>query len=433
MPLAGEDYSLQPWGYLSEPSTFSESVNLVWRRVMISAKVWSPRIGEALTTITGMFPDVIFDVLNTSIFVWLMIILFVIGFGRFPIAFKIKDTISLLIIFFLFITLFPLIGQLVFWKAGACNHTWGLTILLSFILPYRLNDKTDHSIESKFILVLFILLGFLAGLTIENAVIVVFGLLLMYYYLSRRKEKINIEYFYPIISFIVGIAILLFSPGTTNRRQYYSSQSSDFNLSGFSLYFDRLVRITSDYFRLSWALVLIFSISLVIFYFLFRKGKAERKEKKFFSSSKLSFSDILILFVFSILSVMILISISYHTDQSRGFAFSWLITISLTAYMITEILFQLKSRRFIYMVLLSTICLTILQMVNIGILYDQLSLEYKKRQEIIYSSIIRGEKEISLPAIRVEESRLISTREGLPDLGDRLAKYYGFDLVIIQE
>ena len=432
MPLVGEDYSLQPWGYLSKPDTFSQRIAKVWQRVIISAKVWSPRIGEALTTITGMFPTIVFDFLNTIMFIWLIIVLFIIGYGRFPNSSKFKDILAVLIIFFLFIAVFPLIGQLLFWKAGASNHTWGLTILLSFSLPYRLNYKTDHHLESKFILILYILLGFLAGLTIENAVIIVFGFLLIYYLFSRRNDNIDKKFIYPIISFLVGIIILLFSPGTTHRRQYYLSQSSDVTLDGLSLYINRLLRIYNDYLNLSWGLILVFSISLLGLYLLARNRKNKRGEK-FFTSQQLSFPDILILFVLSILSVLILISISYHTDQQRGFAFSWLIITSLSAYIITEFLFHIRSRRMLYIGVVGILSFTFILIFNMGAKYHQLSLEYQKRQQIIFSSIIRGEKEIALPAITVQESRLISTREGLPDLGDRIAKYYGFDSVKIEK
>ena len=56
MPLVGEDITMQPWTYGSAPSTVTGKINAVWHKVYYSAILWNPRIGEALTTITAVFP-----------------------------------------------------------------------------------------------------------------------------------------------------------------------------------------------------------------------------------------------------------------------------------------------------------------------------------------------------------------------------------------
>jgi hypothetical protein len=55
------------------------------------------------------------------------------------------------------------------------------------------------------------------------------------------------------------------------------------------------------------------------------------------------------------------------------------------------------------------------------------------RKEIIYRAIEEDVPEIYLPAIQMQDSRIIETREILPDLGSRFAKYYGFENVYILE
>jgi len=125
MPLVGEDYSLQPWGYNASPSSFLERINVISQVVHRSVISWNPRIGEQLTTITAALPKIYFDVINTIIFIWSLIVLFVLGNGRFPNSKSYYDTLSLFLICFLIITVFPLLGQVFFWKAGACNHFWG--------------------------------------------------------------------------------------------------------------------------------------------------------------------------------------------------------------------------------------------------------------------------------------------------------------------
>ena len=73
----------------------------------------------------------------------------------------------------------------------------------------------------------------------------------------------------------------------------------------------------------------------------------------------------------------------------------------------------------------------LIQMINIVEVYKFYDKEYKNRLEMIYSAIANGEKEITIPSILTEDSRIIETREGLYDLSERLSSYYGFESVTI--
>ena len=66
--------------------------------------------------------------------------------------------------------------------------------------------------------------GFLGGLTVENATVIVLGFLLILYLSSRIDDKIDGVFLYPIISFGIGTFLLLFSSGTSIRRDYYFSE-----------------------------------------------------------------------------------------------------------------------------------------------------------------------------------------------------------------
>jgi hypothetical protein len=434
MPLAGEDYDLQPWGYHSAPITFLEKANVISHEVIDHALKWNPRIGEALMIITGAFPKVIFDIINTLLFIWLIFILFVIGFGRFPNWKKPSDGFTVFSIFFLIITLCPLFGSIFVWKAGTCNHTWGSIFLLSLILPFRLNYSNRIRIKSLMILFLFILLGFFAGLSVENSSVVVLGFLLIYFIISIKQKRVDKKFIYPLISFAVGLSILLFSPGTTIRRNYYNSLGFDGNLSGIAMYFNRLLRISGDFFRLSWPLLVVFLVCMIIYFVIKRlensiKTNIRQKEKP----DILSIPEILSMFFISSLTVLVLISTSYQSDQQRAFEFFWLILISLSAYLMAEIWIRLSSKYVHLLLIILLLGVLISQMFNMGMVYKQFHAENNTRMGIIYSALENGEREITLPAITIQDSRIIETREILSDLGQRIANYYRFDLVEIQK
>jgi hypothetical protein len=434
MPLVGEDYTMQAWGYKASPSSFVEKFNAVTHKVIYSAKLWNPRIGEALTTITAVFPKFFFDIINTLMFLWLLIVLFTIGFGRFPNWKRLTDSFAIFLIFFVIILFMPLLGQLFFWKSGACNHTWGLIILLSFILPYRLNYQRKIKIDNIFVLILFIIFGLTAGLTIENASVIVLVFLFLYFLIAWHQKKISLNFLYPIISFAIGVFILLFGPGTTVRRNYYKSLGYDGDFTGIAMYINRLGRIGKDFIKLSWPLLIIFFVSFLIYFFLKNKKKNYETEVQQNGVDKRhNLYEIAIPFFISISSVLGLISISYQSDQQRGFEFFWLISICLSAFMLTEIWQSISSRYIKILVIVCLIVVITFPMINLIKVYSQFHVEDANRKDIIFSALNNGDKEISLPAIQVNDSRLIETREILSDVGVRLASYYGFDSIEIQK
>lgn len=434
MPMAGEDYTLQPWQYNAKPATIIAQVNAVSNRVIDSIVLWSPRIGEALATITAAFPPIIFDILNTILLIWLVLILFIIGYGRLPDWQHFSDGFALFSILFLMITLVPLLGQLFFWKAGTCNHTWGLIMLLSFTLPFRINYSHKVRFKNNFLLVLYVVFGFFAGLTVENASTVVLGFLLIHYFVSMKQKRIDGKFIYPLVSLAAGTFFLLFSPSTTIRRNFYESLGYEGGLSGIDLYLNRLVKISNDFINLSWLLIAVFLACLILVYVMMKQKHAllplYRNDGK---ERKLTIQEILVLILGSIIPVLVLISIPYQGDQQRGFELFWLLIISLSAYLLTEIWIRISLLPLRYGSVLLLGFILAIQLFNIGDTYTKLDREYNNRMAIIDTALRQGDLAITLPVITVENSRIVETRETLPDIGDRIARYYGFDQVLIEK
>lgn len=429
MPLVGEDFSLEPWGYHNAPQTVSERIIAVYQRIYASATLWSPRIGEALTTITAALPDIGFDLINTGFFLWLLILLFALMYGEFPDWKKPSNLFNLFATFFLLITLFPLLGQVFFWKSGACNHLWGAILSLSFILPFRLNLINRISFKRFYTLPLYTIFGFLAGFTVENVSPFVFFYCLIHYIFEYQNKSIDKRFILPILSNAVGVIMLLFLPGTTIRRKYYSGLSHESDFSMIGLYLDRFKRVHADFLDLTWPMLIILLVCFTIFIIiLYKKTDGIRRLNPF---KKPKYLSLFFLFLLSYLSVLALISISYQSDQSRGFSFFWLIIISITSYLITEI-WKSQSQKVMLIILSIMLIFLIFNITAISETYIKFNQENNIRLEIIHAAIKNGKREIALPAITIPSSRVIETREILPDLGERIAAYYNFDLVKIK-
>ncbi|MGE5123743.1 MAG: DUF6056 family protein, partial [Acidobacteriaceae bacterium] len=274
--------------------------------------------------------------------------------------------------------------------------------------------------------------AFFAGLTVENASMVVLLALIIYIPYSYLKKDLDKKLIVPLIAFASGVSIFLFSPSTTIRRNYYNSLGLDGNLVGIRLYINRFVKINYDLVKISWALIAIFSISLLIYLLIERRNhKSSSKGEGNNNHNRLSMLEILAAVFIAYLSVAVLIGISYHNDQRRGFAFFWFILISLTAYIMTE-LWGYLAKKWQSVITIIPLIVLILSFYKMDIVYTQFNRENSARLEMIYSAIQSGKRQVSLPAISIKDSRILETREILPDLGERLATYYGLESVIIE-
>lgn len=430
MPLVGEDLTLQPWDYNEAPVSFLDKIHAISTKVLNSARLWSPRIGEAFATILAAFPKMVFNIINTIFFIWLIFCLFALGHGRFPKSTDYLDLLSFSLIVSIIYIFFPLFGQVFFWKAGVCNHLWGLIVLISFILPFRLNYTNKIHIKSILVLFLFILLGFFAGLTIENASAASIIFLFAYFVYSYRRNSIEGVFILPLVSNAIGLSVLLFSPGTMNRRGYYRELERGLDINGINVYINRLLRVGGDFVNLSWPLLLILFICLLILLVVHQRGntKVDNKWQKILSK----FDVWIYLLSMAFFSVFLLTTISYQSDQRRGFAYFWLMVISLIVYLISHIVKKAPKRSVLILVTIISL-IFIAQYVEMSEAYVQFRKESDARLQIIYFELENGQKEIVLPPIITPDSRFLETREVLVDLGERYASYYGFDKVIMQK
>lgn len=96
---------------------------------------WNARIGELLNVgfFAGLNPY-FFDLLNAAVGVAFFALFFTLIFARLPRDFKDASTLALIALTILYLAPF---GSVFAWGAGSVNYLWGLTLILAFLLPYR--------------------------------------------------------------------------------------------------------------------------------------------------------------------------------------------------------------------------------------------------------------------------------------------------------
>lgn len=430
MPLVGEDYTNQEWNYHNAPATLTEKVSVVFQREVSLNLYWAARFGEHLAPMTAVFPKFVFNFINSLVFVWLLIVLFGMAYGRFPSPNSTDDLLFLFVLFALILGLFPLLGQVFFWKSGATNYHWGITLILSFALPFRFNLKRRVPLIHWGGLVGFCFLGFLAGSSMENTSPAVFALLAAYFGYALFRKAIDWKWIFPLTSYGLGLVYLLFSPGTAAKTAVYAAGRYDGDLTGLPLYFNRFLRVGSDFVHTSFRLGMVILICLAVLAVLLWWKK--RSLRSLYVQNQADWHAIAGMFLAALIAILILAAIPYQSDQRRSMFLFWFMEILLIGTMVAWIRKELPKAASIGVVVLVGILL-VYKMAQITNVYVQFAQQSDARMEAINAALAAGEKEVTLPAVTIPDSRILETREILSDLGDRYAVYYGFDKVVIDK
>jgi hypothetical protein len=134
----------------------------------------------------------------------------------------------------------PVLGQTCLWVSGSSNYLWPLTLILSFLLPYRL--LLDRNVLNKSVYALIMFAGgILAGWSNENSSGAM--LLMLIFYLIIYKIKgitIRLWCFSGLLGSIIGFLLMLLAPGVKARLGTYPE---DPQLSFFQKYWQRIKNI----------------------------------------------------------------------------------------------------------------------------------------------------------------------------------------------
>lgn len=221
--MMGEDFDLISFYPNNPPSSFIQHLSLITNRVIKQMTEWNIRIGEQLSIIFGSIDMIYFQVLNTVMAVMYIVLIPVYALGKKLDFRNRKESILLLLSFILIIVFQPALGEIFFWRTGSTNYLWAMVILLLFGLPLRgvMNDRNVFK-DKKLLIIVHTLLGFFAGLTNENTIIVFISLYIGVILLKKvKKEKVEKWIWSSLVTLIGGFITLLAAPSTAIRIRTY--------------------------------------------------------------------------------------------------------------------------------------------------------------------------------------------------------------------
>lgn len=166
-------------------------------------------------TITSLLSDSVFNLLNTVIYLFVIICSIKLLWGGFDRTTVIG--ISALLIGLFFINK----DDLFYWAIGSVNYLWPL---LLFIILLLLIDKC-HNCECILPSWTICLLGFLLSLTHEGYVMPLFGTLAIFLFFDYINHRLNKKLLFLELGIMLALIIVMLSPGVISRFNNTASTS----------------------------------------------------------------------------------------------------------------------------------------------------------------------------------------------------------------
>lgn len=172
-----------------------------------------------------------------------------------------KNSLSLFILITLAVWfLQPVLGDTVFWLTGAANYLWGTTLILLFLLPFRMYQGRKNNVVTQILMsVIIFICGVIAGWTNENtaaAMLLISILYCAYFYL--QKWNIPAWLITGFIGSLAGFFLMIAAPGN-----YVRAGHSPFDLFVFAY---RLFNSTHTLLFYCGPLLLVTLLMYIIFY-----------------------------------------------------------------------------------------------------------------------------------------------------------------------
>lgn len=115
--------------------------------------------------------------------------------------------------------LFTSVWQNILWLVGSCNYLWGTTLVLLFLLLYRLNLDVKCK-NSIIIAILMLIFGIMAGWTNENnAAALLIILVLFSVYRLYNKKNTTIWHISGFIGALIGFLFMILASGNSIRSE----------------------------------------------------------------------------------------------------------------------------------------------------------------------------------------------------------------------
>lgn len=211
-PMIADDYAYQ---LIFKTKDYVESVGDIFTSQINHYMYWGGRsVVHFIAQVLLLLPPFAADVLNSIVFLCYIYLIYLHIKGRGQSNIGLFVLTSLSVWFFI-----PMFGDTVLWITGSANYLWGTTIVLLFLLPYRLYSGLKRNSKQQLLLSIpFFIGGILTGWTNENTVVgLIIILLLFFLYYHSQKWMIPRHYLAGFIGSIVGYAIMILAPGNFKR------------------------------------------------------------------------------------------------------------------------------------------------------------------------------------------------------------------------
>jgi hypothetical protein len=169
---------------------------------------------------------IIFDILNTAVYViFILAIQFHINAKRGRgVRARSWEFLAVNVFLWLFV---PAWGQNFLWLTGSCNYLWTTTIVLLFLLPFRIKLEREDFAFKPVAFLLFFPFSIIAGWTNENSGAAVLFMLIVYFCVKNvKKERPALFEVLGTIGFLAGYLILILAPGNYARLASFDRKSA---------------------------------------------------------------------------------------------------------------------------------------------------------------------------------------------------------------
>lgn len=177
---------------------------------------WNGRFwGQSIMRLLQIGNPILISVLNTIVFTIMLLLIFKIAVRRITVFNANKFILGAALVF----VAVPVFGQVCLWRAGAGNYLWPTTVMLLFSYLYINGHLCKNKLLAGIGLLLFWILGFIAGGGSENAsggMILVLTLLSVIS-LVKSKKRISWIKLVALMCAVCGYLVLLLSPGSRQR------------------------------------------------------------------------------------------------------------------------------------------------------------------------------------------------------------------------
>lgn len=193
--------------------------------------MWGGRsIVHFIAQVLLILPSYVADLLNSLIYMGYIFLIYLHIKGRG------KNSLSLFILITLAVWfLQPVLGDTVFWLTGAANYLWGTSIILLFLLPFRMYDgQKSNVITQIFMSVIIFICGVIAGWTNENTAAAMLLISILYCaYFYSQKWSIPVWLITGFIGSLAGFFLMIAAPGNYVRA---GDSSFDLFVLGYRLF-----------------------------------------------------------------------------------------------------------------------------------------------------------------------------------------------------